>query len=197
MAPISPVPAPKEWCIGCIRPSIRLSGRLTQLHVTTKHVAERLEVFDIQAGDLLVSDAINSLRERVAWVKGKMADVVVRFNPKAMPLEEEDGTSINVLAWLKSRHAPVGRECSREVRITHEDKAFTVRLLGLRLTDEQRQRAQRKKKREASKRQKNLSQETLSPFGLAPGGHDLANRVVERPAGVELLSSQMAHRADL
>ena len=138
-----------------------LAGRLTQLQVTTKHVAERLEIFEIQAGDLLVSDAINSLRERVAWVKGQRADLLVRFNPKAMPLEEEDGTSIPVLAWLKSRHAPVGRVCSRQVRITHEGQAFPLRLIGLRLTDEQRRRAQRKKKREASRRQKSLSPDTL------------------------------------
>ncbi|HXR65588.1 MAG TPA: transposase [Ktedonobacteraceae bacterium] len=138
-----------------------LAGRLTQLKVTNKHVAERLEIFDIQAGDLLISDAINSLRERVAWVKGKGADLVVRFNQTAMPLEEKDGTSISVLAWLKSLRAPSGRVCRREVWISHEGKRFCIRLIGLRLTAEQRLRVQRKKKREASKRQKNLSADTL------------------------------------
>lgn len=138
-----------------------LTGRLTQLKVTNTSVAECLEIFDIQAGDLLVSDAINSLRERVAYVRGKMADLVVRLNPKAMPLEESDGTIIKVVAWLKSRRAPSGRVCSREVWISQEGKRFQIRLIGLRLSAEQRQRVERKKKRLASKRQRPLSPDTL------------------------------------
>jgi len=138
-----------------------LAGRLTQLQVTDTHVAEQLEVFDIQAGDLLISDAINSLRERVVWVKAKMADLLVRLTPRAMPLEEADGTVIKVVAWLKGRHAPSGRVCSREVWISHQGQRLLLRLIGLRLTDEQRQRAHRRKKRLASKRQRRLNPDTV------------------------------------
>jgi len=107
-----------------------LAGRLTQLKVTNKYVAEQLAVFAIQAGDLLVSDAVNSYRERLFWVKEKGADLLVRLNLKTLPMEEADGRGFAVLPWLKSRHAPAGRVCSREVWISQQGNRQAIRLIG-------------------------------------------------------------------
>ena len=69
-----------------------LAGRLTQLRVTDHHVGEQLELFDLQAGDLVVTDRANGLRQRVAFVLQQQADILVRFTPRNFPLHEEDGT---------------------------------------------------------------------------------------------------------
>ena len=76
-----------------------LSGRLTQLRVTDHHVGEHLEVFDLQEGDLVVTDRANGLRERIAFVLKRHADLLVRFSPRNLPLQEEDGRALDVVRW--------------------------------------------------------------------------------------------------
>ena len=138
-----------------------LAGRVSELKVTDTSEAEHLEVFDLQAGDLVVTDRANSVRERVVFVLKRAADLIVRLNPKQMPLEEEEGRSIDVLRWLKGQHAPGGRVCRRLVWISYQGQRYLLRLIALRLTPEQRERAQRRKKRLASKGQRRLQQDTL------------------------------------
>src|SRR6266852_8966531 len=92
-----------------------LAGRLTQLKVTDRHEGEHLEVFELQAGDLVITDRANGLRPRIAFVLSKGADLLVRFTPHNLPLEDEQGRAIAVVKWLKGRHAPAGRVLSRRV----------------------------------------------------------------------------------
>ncbi len=138
-----------------------LAGRLTQLKVTDTHEAEHLEVFDLQAGDVVVTDRANGYRERIAFVKQQQADIVVRFSPSTLPVEDEQGKVVDVVRWLKGRHAPAGRLCSRLVWISLQGQRIAVRLLALRLSAEQREQAQRRKKRKASKQQRSLQPDTL------------------------------------
>lgn len=138
-----------------------LAGRVSELKVTDTSEAEHLKVFDLQAGDLVVTDRANSARERVVFVLKRLADLIVRLNPKQMPLEDEEGRSIDVVRWLKGQHAPGGRVCRRLVWISYEGQRYLLRLIALRLTPEQRERAQRRKKRLASKGQRQLQQDTL------------------------------------
>ncbi|HEY4033078.1 MAG TPA: hypothetical protein VGL94_03835 [Ktedonobacteraceae bacterium] len=76
-----------------------LTGRLTQVKVTDCHEGEHLEVFDLQKGDLVVTDRANGLRKRVAFVLSKCADIVVRISPSKFPMEDEQGASISVIDW--------------------------------------------------------------------------------------------------
>lgn len=138
-----------------------LAGRLTQLQVTDTHEAEHLEVFDLQAGDVVVTDRANGYRERIAFVQQRQADIVVRFSPSTLPLEDEEGKSVEVVRWLKGRHAPAGRLCSRLVWLRQEGQRRALRLLAVRLSPEQRDQAQRRKKRKASKQQRGLQADTL------------------------------------
>jgi hypothetical protein len=52
-----------------------LASRLTQLKVTNQSEAVRLQVFELQQGDLVVTDRANGLRECIVWVK----DCSLRF----------------------------------------------------------------------------------------------------------------------
>src|SRR5260221_4328149 len=80
-----------------------LAGRLTQLKMTHRHEGEHLEVFELQAGDVVVTDRANGLRARIGFVHQQQADVVVRFTPHNLPLEDEQGRAIAVVSravWI-------------------------------------------------------------------------------------------------
>lgn len=138
-----------------------LAGRLTQLKVTDQQEGEHLEMFDLQAGDLVVTDRANGLRARIAFVHQRQADLVVRFTPHHLPLEDEQGKTIELVKWLKGRHAPAGRVVSRLVWISHAGQRIGLRCVGLRLSQQQREAAERRKKRTASKKQQQVQPDTL------------------------------------
>lgn len=138
-----------------------LAGRFTQLRVTDQHVGEQLELFDLQAGDLVVTDRANGLRQRVAFVLQQQADLLVRFTPRNFPLEEEDGRRLEVVRWLKGRAAPAGRVLSRTVWMNVQGERTALRWVAIRLSPEQQAASQRRKKRRASKNQQCLQAETL------------------------------------
>jgi hypothetical protein len=138
-----------------------LAGRLTQLRVTDHHVGEHLELFDLQAGDLVVTDCANGLRQRVAFVLQQHADILVRFTPSLFPLQEEDGSRLDVVRWLKGRAAPAGRILGRTVWRYFQGKRTALRWVAVRLSAEQRAASQRRRKRRASKKQECLQAETL------------------------------------
>jgi hypothetical protein len=138
-----------------------LAGRLTQIKVTDCHEGEHLELFDLQQGDLVVTDRANGLRKRIAFVLSKLADIVVRISPSKFPMEDEQGASIAVLEWLKGLQAPAGQICSRPVWITYAHKRIKLRLIAFRLSQEQQQKAERRTKRKASKNQQKVQPHTL------------------------------------
>jgi hypothetical protein len=142
-----------------------LAGRLSQLKVTDQSVGEHLEIFELQEGDLVVTDRANGLRERIVWIKEQLAHIIVRFSPHNLPLEDEQAKPIDVVGWLKGRRAKAGQVCSREVWVNHKGKRVSARCIGLRLSEEQRQKAERRTKRAASKKQYRVRPETLYVAG--------------------------------
>jgi hypothetical protein len=138
-----------------------LAGRLTQIKVTDCHEGEHLEVFDLQQGDLVVTDRANGLRKRIAFVLSKCADIVVRISPSKFPMQDEQGTSISVLEWLKGLHAPDGGVCSRTVWISYLHNRIKLRLIAFRLSQQQQEQAERRTKRKASKNQQHVQSTTL------------------------------------
>jgi hypothetical protein len=142
-----------------------LAGRLSQVKVTDQSEAEHLEIFELQAGDVVVTDRANGLRERIIWVTDQCAQIVVRFSPHHLPLEDEQRTSIDVIGWLKGRRAKAGQVCSQQVWINHKGRRVSARCIGLRLSEAQRQKAERRTKRAASKKQYRVRPETLYVAG--------------------------------
>src|SRR5437764_4494540 len=59
---------------------LRFVGRSADTdQVTDCHEGEHLELFDLQQGDVVVTDRANGLRKRLAFVLSKCADIVVRI----------------------------------------------------------------------------------------------------------------------
>jgi Transposase DDE domain len=142
-----------------------LAGRLTQVKVTDYKEGEHLEVFDLGPGDLVVTDRANGLRERVAFVVSKCAHIIVRITPRMFPMEDEQGNKIVVLDWLKGLHAPDGAVFSRSVWITFARKSFHLRLVALRLSKDQQDKAERRTKHTAERKQQSVHPNTLSFSG--------------------------------
>lgn len=142
-----------------------LSGRLSEVQVSTDKVAEQWSLFEVQPGDLLISDRANGYAERLRFIQQQQAEAIVRFSPSTLPLFEADGTRIDVVRWLKGRHAPAGRSVSRQVWLHSEPRPLEVRVVALRLSAAQTEAAQRKAKKQASKRQRHLQPDTLYVAG--------------------------------
>jgi hypothetical protein len=132
-----------------------LAGRVTEAKLTDHRVGESWKLFEVQAGDLVVSDAINGYPERIAWVKDQQADALVRVSAHTSPLFDLQGQRFDLLRWLKGRHAPAGRICSVDVCFhLADERHLPVRLVALRLSEKQRQAAQKRKFKKASQRGK-------------------------------------------
>ena len=138
-----------------------LTGRLAQVKVTDNHEGEHLEVFDLEKGDLVVTDRANGLRTRIAFVLSKLADIIVRISPSKFPMEDEQGNAIVLIDWLKGLRASAGMIRSREVWIRYAKKRIKLRLVVFRLSEEQQQKAERRTKRKASKSQHKVRPDTL------------------------------------
>jgi Transposase DDE domain len=142
-----------------------LAGRISELQITDRKVSETLTLFDVQAGDLLVSDSANGYRDRLAYVRERQADLVVRFSVQSLPLCDGEGHALNVVRWLKGHHARAGRVCEREVLIEYKGKPYPLRCIAKRFTAEQTRRAQRHKKRRAREEKRQITQDTLYTAG--------------------------------
>ncbi|HTK08218.1 MAG TPA: transposase [Ktedonobacteraceae bacterium] len=139
-----------------------LAGRLTELEVTDSSVAEDWSRFHLQAGDVVVSDAVNGYQERISWALSEQINVVVRFSPATLPLYDQQGQRVDVLNWLKAQRARAGRICSQTLWVQAVDgHQHQVRLVALRLTAQQREASQRRKKKKAGKDGRKIRKDTL------------------------------------
>jgi Transposase DDE domain len=84
--------------------------------------------------------------------------VVVRLAVQQVPVLDEHGQSLDVLAWLKQIAA--GTQ-SRSVVFEHEGQRFAGRLIACPLPAEAAERARAKARKKASKQQRELKEATL------------------------------------
>lgn len=90
-----------------------------------------------------------------------MAHIIVRISPSKFPMEDEQGASISGLDWLKGLQASAGQIWSRPIWISCANKRFKLRLIVLRLSQDQQEKAERRTKRKASKRQQKVRSSKL------------------------------------
>jgi hypothetical protein len=130
---------------------LRLSDlRVLNTEVTDVSGGETARRFFWSEGQLVIADRGYANPPGVAWVKGQGADILVRVNRSALPVFDERGRSIDVLAWC--RELTGQRAAQRVVTVVHRDGArqgtsITGRLVGFRLpvkeADEARNRVRR------------------------------------------------------
>ena len=135
-----------------------LGGRLVGVRVADRHTAEAFELFVIGPGDVLVADRGYSRRSQWAYALKRGAHLVVRLAVQQVPLLDEDGQGLDVLAWLQE--TTVGTQ-SRSVFFEHKGQRFGGRLIACALPAEAAERARAKARKKASKQQRELKEETL------------------------------------
>ncbi len=137
-----------------------LAGRLSEVQVTTNHVAEDWSLFEVGEGDLIVSDSANGYEQRLLFIQQRKADGIVRFSASTLPLYDEQGRRLDVLAWLKGRRAPAGRMVQRQVYLQGRPDQ-PLRLIGLRLTAQQTAASRKRKRKKAKQDKRHIQAETL------------------------------------
>jgi len=135
-----------------------LAGRLLDVKVSDRHTAEGFTLFDLQTGDVVVADRGYCRRGQLAYVLESGAQLVARLAVFQVPLLDELGLPLDVLAWLKERG---NGQHSCLVAFEHEGCRFAGRLIACSLPEEAAERARAKERRKASKQQRQLKEETL------------------------------------
>ena len=85
----------KVWRIHCVYSL--LSQQLRQVLVTSAKVAENLQHFVLQAGNIYVHDGGYGYRDRVAHSSEAGAFTVTAFSPCTFPLQDEQGKAVDVI----------------------------------------------------------------------------------------------------
>ena len=135
-----------------------LAGRLLDARVSDQHTAEGFTLFGLQAGDLVVADRGYCRRGQLAYALRCGAHLVVRLAVHQVPLLDAQGSSFDVVRWLKT----LGRgqhHCL--VAFEHEGHRFCGRLIACSLPAEEAERARTKQRQKAAKKQRQLKEETL------------------------------------
>ncbi len=135
-----------------------LAGRLVGVRVADRHTAEAFELFLLGPGDLVVADRGYSRRGQWAYALLRGAQVVVRLAVHQVPLLDEQGQRLDVVAWLKEVSSGTH---SRRVVFEHQGQRFSGRLIACALSQEAAERARAKARKKASKHQRALKAETL------------------------------------
>jgi hypothetical protein len=152
-----PGPTGTDW-------RLHYSLRLPQLscdfvEVTDVHGGETLKRLPVKKGEIVLCDRGYSHREGVAQVLGQGADVVVRLNSGAFPLQDAQGQSID----LAKRVEPlkIGQIGEWPVWFEQAGHRYSLRLCVLRKSEIAAQRAQRKAEKKARKKRQQVRPETL------------------------------------
>ena len=135
-----------------------LGGRLVGVRVADRHTAEAFELFCIGPGDIVVGDRGYSRCRQWAYVLKQGGQVVGRLAVQQVPLFDEQGERLDVVAWLKELTSDIQ---SRVVAFDYEGQRFSGRLIASALSPEAAERARAKARKKASKQQREIKEATL------------------------------------
>jgi hypothetical protein len=152
-----PGPTGTDW-------RLHYSLRLPQLscdflELTDVHGGETLKRLPVDKGDIVLCDRGYSHRPGVAQVLAQGADVVVRLNSGAFPLEDAKGKSLELVKLVAK--LKVGQVGEWPVWFEHEGHRHRLRLCVLRKSLVTAARAQRKAEKKAREKGQQVRPETL------------------------------------
>lgn len=135
-----------------------------EVHVTEASVAESLELFEVQPGDVVMADRGFARRAGLRWVLDRRGDVLMRTSLHSLPLRDRDGQPLQLLPKL--RLLSVGSCGEWPARVEYETgDDIDVRLCAYRKTAAQTQAAIKAIEQEAHKKGRRPKPETLEAAG--------------------------------
>jgi hypothetical protein len=129
------------------------------VEITDTKGGEKFGRFMFRPGELVIADRGYCHRAGVAHVMGSGAQVLVRWNPAAFPLEDARGRKTDMLAWLSG--LPVKASAERKVWFQHEGQRHELRLCVMRKSQIATEQARRKARDAAKDRGSEIQAETL------------------------------------
>jgi hypothetical protein len=134
----------------------------THLLVTDKHTGESLKNYPLKKGDVAVVDRGLCHAAGILEKQGEGADVVARYNPTVMPLYNDDGTPLELIAKLKknSKTTRMNLEVTAKVHSKKKNKneppdELEGHLIVLRLSEKKAKAARNQCRKKASKKGRN------------------------------------------
>jgi len=118
-------------------------------------LGERFQRIPVQAGDLLLGDRAYGTPPGVEHVCGAGGDVLVRINLRMLPLFNERGRRLSILARLRTLR--VGEPRAWPAWVHGPTGAFAGRLVAIKRSAAAARRARRQLERRACRRQKPVS----------------------------------------
>jgi hypothetical protein len=131
--------------------------------LTDTSQAESLRRLPVRKGEVIMADRAYGNRAGVAHIVDGGADVVVRISPQLLPLLEEGGKAMDVLARLRSLQ---GHACAEwDVVFEANRKRYSARLCAVRKSALNTQRAQKKALRKCRCNGREIKPQTLELAG--------------------------------
>jgi hypothetical protein len=122
---------------------------------------ESLRQFPVRPKDCLIADRGYAHAAGILHVHQKGGYLIVRHNAQTLPVEAEDGTTIELLPWLRELSQP-GQVGSRQGWVRGDDGIrVQVRVCAVRKSNEAVVASQRKLRRRAQLKRQELRPETL------------------------------------
>ena len=136
-----------------------IGGRLAQVVVTDQSQGEKLDHFELEAGDIVVSDGGYGYRSSVAAVKKKQADGLFRIHPNTFPLEDQYGQALELWPLLRKTKGPQMWE--QQAYCLDNKQRYSVRVIACKLPPEQAGLARKRAKKRAQKKGRPVSLNSL------------------------------------
>lgn len=136
-----------------------IAGHLAQVVVTDHTQGEKLDHFEIEMGDIVVTDGGYGYRSSVAAVKKKEADGLFRIHPDTFPLEDKFGQPVDLWPLLRQTKGP--RIWERQAYCIHNKQRYSVRVIACKLPPEQAGLARKRAEKRAQKKGRAVSLNSL------------------------------------
>lgn len=122
---------------------------------------ESLRQFPVRANDCLIADRGYAHATGIWHVHQKGGFVIVRHNAQTLPVEAQDGTSVDLRPWLRTLAQPGQVGSCRAYVCTEAGPRVAVRLCAVRKSAEAIVATERKLRRRAQRKGQQLNPETL------------------------------------
>ncbi len=137
--------------------------RVDGIEITDAGGGETLTRSQGQPGDIWLGDRGYGRRGEVGAVLKDGGHVVLRIGWATFPMEEEDGRSFDLFAWLRS--LPAQAPAERQVWVSTPQGRFSLRLVAQRLPQEVVEKARRRIHRRAKRKGRTPDKRTLEAAG--------------------------------
>jgi hypothetical protein len=136
-----------------------------EVHVTEASVGEKLELFDIRRGDVIMADRGFARAAGLRWAVQQGADVVLRTSLSSVPLLTRRGQPLPALRLLRKLSVGQAGEWPAILRDDKHQQRLDVRVCAYKKTAAQTLAAQRAIEQEARKKGRSVKPQTLEAAG--------------------------------